>query len=225
MGVSTRVEIAMLLLIDNYDSFAHNLTRLGADVCVVRNDAMRAQDVLTLGPAAIVLSPGPCTPNEAGCSLELVRCCGDQLPILGVCLGHQVIVAALGGQIVRVDPMHGRTSTIRHDGHGVFQGVPNPFIGCRYHSLAAERSSLPPQLEVTAETEDGVIMAVRHRERPIVGLQFHPEAILTEHGYTLLANFLRIAQVDVTGAVPSAADELRSPASVAVELPRSPVTF
>ena len=131
--------MSMLLLIDNYDSFAHNLarylTRLGADVHVVRNDVIRASDVLSLRPAAIILSPGPCTPNEAGCSLEIVRYCCDQLPILGVCLGHQVIVAALGGRIVRADPMHGRTSAILHDGRGVFQGIPNPFNGCRYHSL------------------------------------------------------------------------------------------
>ncbi len=219
----------MLLLIDNYDSFAHNLarylTRLGAEVRVVRNDTVRVADVLSLKPAAVVLSPGPCTPNEAGCSLEIVRRCGDRLPILGVCLGHQAIVAAYGGRIVRTEPMHGRTSVIEHDGQGIFLGVPNPFSGCRYHSLVAERSSLPEQLEVSAETKEGLIMAVRHRERPIVGLQFHPEAILTEHGYALLANFLKMAGVELTGVELCLADELRCPERVAAELPKSPVTF
>ncbi len=219
----------MIVLIDNYDSFAHNLARylvrLGTVVHVVRNDAVRAADVLAMRPEAIVLSPGPCTPAEAGCSLDVVRQCDRHVPILGVCLGHQVIVAAIGGEIVRSDPVHGRASLIQHDGTGVFQGVPSPFWGCRYHSLVAERGSLPAALEVAAETDGGVIMAVRHRHRPIVGLQFHPEAILTEHGYELLANFLRLAGVAVNDGVPNAADELRVPVGAVVELPKLPVTF
>ncbi len=219
----------MLLLIDNYDSFAHNLarylTRLDADVHVVRNDRGGIADLLSLRPSAVVLSPGPCTPAEAGCCLDLVRLADPQLPILGVCLGHQVIVSACGGRVVRGEPRHGRTSLIRHNGEGIFRHVPNPFAGCRYHSLVAHRDSLPAQLQVTAETDDGTIMAVQHRQRPVVGVQFHPEAILTEHGYLLLANFLRLAGMPPGRPTPERGDELRCPITESKDLPSTPVTF
>ena len=185
----------MILLIDNYDSFVHNLARyfrrLGQETVVVRNDAIRWDEIPALQPRAIVLSPGPCTPNEAGCSLELVRRFHTTFPLLGVCLGHQTLAAALGGSVVRApEPMHGRTSPVFHDGRDVFEGLPNPFAACRYHSLAVDEASLPPCLAVTARTADGVVMAIRHRDLPLIGLQFHPEAILTSWGYSLLARFL-----------------------------------
>jgi len=188
----------VILLIDNFDSFVYNLARyfqrLGQGTHVVRNTAIDAAGVLALGPDAIVLSPGPCTPQQAGCSLELVREFHSELPILGVCLGHQAIAEALGGRIVRArEPMHGRTSTIRHDGRGVFAGLSQPIVGCRYHSLVVEEASLPEELEVSARADDGTVMALRHRELPLVGLQFHPESILTDVGYPLLAAFLRQA--------------------------------
>lgn len=186
----------MILLIDNYDSFVYNLARyfqrLGHATHVIRNTAIDAAGVWALGPEALVLSPGPCTPRQAGCSLELVRQFHAELPILGICLGHQAIAEALGGRVVRAkEPVHGRSSAIRHDGRGVFTGLPQPIIGCRYHSLVVEEVSLPDCLEVSARLEDGTVMAVRHREFPVVGLQFHPESILTGVGYPLLAAFLR----------------------------------
>ena len=185
----------MILLIDNYDSFVFNLARyferLGQQVCVVRNTAIDVAGVRAARPDVLVLSPGPCTPREAGCSLDVVRQLHAELPILGVCLGHQTIAEALGGRVVRADePVHGRTSPIRHDGRGVFAGIPNPITGCRYHSLVVEEASLPQCLEVSARTDDGTVMALRHRQLPVVGLQFHPESILTETGYPLLAGFL-----------------------------------
>jgi anthranilate synthase/aminodeoxychorismate synthase-like glutamine amidotransferase len=185
----------VILLIDNYDSFVHNLARyfrrLGQETVVVRNDAIRLDDIPPLRPRAIVLSPGPCTPHEAGCSLELVRRFHATIPLLGVCLGHQSLAAALGGSIVRApEPMHGRISPVFHDGRDLFDGLPNPFPACRYHSLVVDEASLPPCLAVTARTASGVVMALRHRELPLIGLQFHPESILTPHGYVLLARFL-----------------------------------
>ena len=190
----------MILLIDNYDSFVHNLARyfvrLGQPTQVVRNDAVDAEGVAALRPAAIVLSPGPCTPREAGCSLEVVRRLHREIPILGVCLGHQAIAAALGGRVIRAaEPVHGRASTILHDGRGIFAGLPERFAACRYHSLLVEEASLPDELEVSARTPEGLIMALRHRELPVVGVQFHPESILTDVGYDLLKNFLRLANV------------------------------
>jgi len=187
----------MLLMIDNYDSFTYNLVQylgeLGQDVHTVRNDAITLDQIERLAPERIVISPGPCTPNEAGISVPLLRHFAGRLPILGVCLGHQAIGAAFGGRIVRArELMHGKTSLIEHTGKGVFQGLPSPFTVIRYHSLAIERASLPDCLEVTATTADGEIMGVRHRELPIEGVQFHPESILTEHGHALLRNFLRI---------------------------------
>jgi anthranilate synthase component II len=186
----------MLLMIDNYDSFTYNLVQylgeLGEDVKVVRNDEMSVDAVERLAPARIVLSPGPCTPNEAGISLELVHRFAGRVPILGVCLGHQAIGQAFGGKVVHAKAlMHGKVSQIHHSGAGVFRGLPTPFQATRYHSLAIERASCPPELEITAWTEDGEIMGVRHRSLPIEGVQFHPESILTEHGHALLANFLQ----------------------------------
>jgi len=188
-------ETAMLLMIDNYDSFTYNLVQylgeLGADVRVVRNDAIALDDVAALAPSGIVISPGPCTPAEAGISVPLIRRFAGEMPILGVCLGHQAIGQAFGGTIVRArHVMHGKLSPVAHDGAGVFAGLPSPFQATRYHSLAIDAASLPAALAVTATTDDGEIMGVRHRELPVFGVQFHPEAILTEHGKRLLANFL-----------------------------------
>jgi anthranilate synthase component 2 len=186
----------MLLMIDNYDSFTYNLVQyfgeLGEDVRVVRNDAIDIKGVSALAPARIVISPGPCTPNEAGVSVSLVREFAGKLPILGVCLGHQAIGQAFGGRIGHAGRvMHGKTSDIRHAGKGVFAGLPSPFRATRYHSLVIERASLPDCLEITAESEDGEIMGVQHRQFALEGVQFHPESILTEHGHALLKNFLR----------------------------------
>ena len=190
----------MLLMLDNYDSFTYNLVQylqsLGAEVKVVRNDAMTVDEIAKLAPERIVISPGPCTPNEAGVSLEIIERLGANTPILGVCLGHQSIGQAYGGHVIRAGRiMHGKTSRIRHEGKGVFAGLPDAYEATRYHSLVVERSSLPEALEVTAwtENEDGSfeeIMGLRHREYPVEGVQFHPESILTEHGHALLKNFL-----------------------------------
>ena len=186
----------MLLLIDNYDSFTYNLAQylgeLGAEVRVVRNDAIDLAGVDSLAPENIVISPGPCTPNEAGISLALIREFSRRLPILGVCLGHQAIGQAFGGKVVHAGKvMHGKTSVLSHRGEGVFKGLPPAFKVGRYHSLALERESLPSCLAVTAEAEDGEIMGVRHRELAVEGVQLHPESVLTEHGHRLLQNFLR----------------------------------
>jgi len=185
----------MLLVIDNYDSFTYNLVQylgeLGAKVEVVRNDAITLDEVETRAPDRIVISPGPCTPSDAGISVPLVRRFAGKVPILGVCLGHQAIGQAFGARIIRAQRvMHGKLSSIVHDQRGVFTGVPSPFNATRYHSLAIERASLPEVLDVTATAEDGEIMAIRHRELPVEGVQFHPEAILTEHGRKLLENFV-----------------------------------
>jgi len=185
----------MLLLIDNYDSFTWNLAQylgeLGAEVNVYRNDALTVGEIKAWQPAQIVISPGPCTPNEAGISVAAIREFAGRIPILGVCLGHQAIGQAYGGRIVRAQRvMHGKLSAVTHDGRGVFTGLPSPLTATRYHSLAIERATLPACLEVTATSEDGEIMGVRHRELAVEGVQFHPEAILTEHGHALLRNFL-----------------------------------
>jgi anthranilate synthase component II len=186
----------MFLLIDNYDSFTYNLWHylgeLGAEVEVRRNDALTVEAALALAPQGIVISPGPSDPDRAGICLDLVRRAGT-IPLLGVCLGHQAIGQAFGGKVVRAPvPMHGKVSAIRHDGSGVFAGLPNPFAATRYHSLIVERASLPAALAVTAET-DGLIMGLAHRERPVHGVQFHPESIASEKGHDLLRNFLTLA--------------------------------
>jgi len=185
----------MLLMIDNYDSFTYNLVQyfgeLGEDVKVVRNDEMTVAEIEKLGPGRIVLSPGPCTPNEPGVSLEVIEKFKGRIPLLGVCLGHQAIGQSFGGRIVHAKTlMHGKVSRIHHAGKGVFRGLPTPYDATRYHSLAIEPQSCPRELEVTAWTEDGEIMGVRHRSLPVEGVQFHPESILTEHGHALLRNFL-----------------------------------
>ena len=185
----------MLLMIDNYDSFTYNLVQylgeLGEEVKVLRNDEITLEGIEKLAPARIVISPGPCTPNEAGVSVPLVRRFAGKVPILGVCLGHQSIGQALGGRIVHARQlMHGKTSAIHHDGRGVFRGLPDVFTATRYHSLAIERASLPGCLEISAWSGDGEIMGVRHKELVVEGVQFHPESILTEHGHRLLKNFL-----------------------------------
>ena len=190
---------AMILVVDNYDSFTYNrvhyLAELGADAHVIRNDAMGVNEALALGAEGVLLSPGPCAPDQAGICLDMIRQAPPHLPILGVCLGHQAIGQAFGGEVVRAKQlMHGKTSPIRHEGRSVFAGLPDPFTATRYHSLAVRRESLPECLQVTAWTEDGEIMGLAHRERPIHGVQFHPESIATEHGHELLDNFLKLAR-------------------------------
>lgn len=218
----------MILLIDNYDSFVHNLARyfvrLGMQTHVVRNDAIDVEGVLALQPQAVVLSPGPCTPHEAGCSIDVVRRCHTRLPILGVCLGHQAIGAAFGAETVRApQPMHGRASQIQHSGRGIFQNVPNPMTVGRYHSLIVDERALGDTFRLTHAT-DGVLMAMEHRTLPLVGVQFHPESILTQGGYRLLANFLDIAAIHYdASAVP--ADEMPQAIEAIYQPPLRPVTF
>jgi len=188
----------LVLLIDNYDSFVHNLARyvreLGEPTAVHRNDAITIEEIAALAPSHIIVSPGPCTPREAGISNDVILKLGPQVPILGVCLGHQCLAAALGGQVVRAGrPRHGKTSPIHHSGEGIFTGVPSPFQATRYHSLIVAGEGLPACLEVMARTSEGEIMALRHRSFPLWGVQFHPEAVLTEHGYLLLRNFLSLS--------------------------------
>jgi anthranilate synthase/aminodeoxychorismate synthase-like glutamine amidotransferase len=187
----------MILLLDNYDSFTYNLAQylgeLGCDVEVHRNDKISVEEIARRKPERIVISPGPCTPQEAGISIELVQRLAGQFPILGVCLGHQAMGAAFGGKIVRAPKLfHGKTSEIHHDGQGVFRKLPEPFTATRYHSLIVERKSLPRELAITAETSDGIIMGVRHRKHKMEGVQFHPESVLTESGKQLLQNFLSL---------------------------------
>ncbi len=190
----------MILVIDNYDSFTYNLVHyvneLGAETLVRRNDKISVQDALAMAPEAVLLSPGPCTPDEAGVCLPLLRGAPADLAILGVCLGHQAIGQAYGGEVIRAKSlMHGKTSKIRHEGKGLFKGIPDGFTGTRYHSLSVRRETLPAELEITAWTDDGEIMGFQHRERPVFGVQFHPESIATEYGHELLANFLDLAGV------------------------------
>ena len=192
----------MLLLIDNYDSFTYNLFhylgQLGADVVVKRNDELAAAEALALKPDSIVLSPGPCTPNEAGICLELIALANGRFPILGVCLGHQAIGQAYGGRIVRApEPMHGKLSRIHHTGKGVFSGLNNDFLATRYHSLTIAPESMPNSLEITATSDDGVIQGIMHKTHPVHGVQFHPESIASEYGHALLQNFLQIARTSV----------------------------
>ena len=215
----------MILLLDNYDSFVYNLARyvreLGEQPVVLRHDAVTVDEVAAMAPSHIIISPGPCSPAEAGISTELVRRLGATTPILGVCLGHQCIGAAYGGEIVRAGrPMHGKTSMIHHRDLGLFRGLPNPFRATRYHSLVIAPASVPDSLEVLATSEDGEIMAVQHREHPVHGLQFHPESVLTEHGYRLVDNFLhgvpaspRALPLAADGALVPAGPEVRTLAS------------
>jgi anthranilate synthase/aminodeoxychorismate synthase-like glutamine amidotransferase len=200
----------MILLIDNYDSFVYNLARyvreLGETPLVRRHDAITPEEILALGPSHIIISPGPCSPGEAGISIEVVRRVGPTIPILGVCLGHQCIGAAYGGEIVRAGrPMHGKTSRIHHTGTGLFTGLPSPFQATRYHSLVIAPASVPPELEIIATSEDGEIMAVQHTRFPVCGLQFHPESVLTEHGYRLIDHFLHGVPA-IPRSLPVAAD-------------------
>src|SRR6201996_7494782 len=190
----------MILVVDNYDSFTYNLVHylneLGAQTRVVRNDALSVADAIALKPEAVLLSPGPCTPDDAGICLDLIKSAPDNLPILGVCLGHQAIGQAFGGQVIRAKTlMHGKTSPIHHNGEGVFEGLSDGFTAARYHSLAVLADPLPEVLQVTAWTDDGEIMGLKHRTRPIYGVQFHPESIATEGGHQLLGNFLDLAGV------------------------------
>ena len=198
----------MLLMIDNYDSFTYNLVQylgeLGADVQVYRNDALTLSEIAAWKPERIVLSPGPCTPSEAGICVPLIQRFAGEIPILGVCLGHQAIGQAFGGKIVRAGSvMHGKLSRVTHRGDGVFRGLPSPLTATRYHSLVIERASLPSCLEITAASEDQEIMGVRHREFQLEGVQFHPEAILTEHGHALLENFLNLEHRRMHSALPA----------------------
>ncbi len=188
----------MIVLIDNYDSFTFNLFHylggLGADVAVHRNDKITVKDVLTADPEAIVLSPGPCTPNDAGICLELIEKAAPTIPILGVCLGHQAIGQAFGGEVVRAPvPVHGKLSEIKHEGAGVFRGINAPFQATRYHSLVVDRKTIPDELSVTAETGDHLVMGLAHKKLPVHGVQFHPESIASEHGHLILQNFLNLA--------------------------------
>ena len=190
----------MILLIDNYDSFVYNLARyleeLGHEIRVVRNDALTIADIREMAPDAIVISPGPCTPNEAGVSLEVIRQLGGELPILGVCLGHQAIGQVYGGKVTRaMKPLHGKTTDIEHDGGGLFEGLPNPLKVTRYHSLIVDLEDGPSDLLVDSRSSDGEVMSFRHKEWPVFGVQFHPEAVLTEGGHKILENFLKLAAV------------------------------
>ncbi len=196
----------MILVVDNYDSFTwnlvHYLAELGAETRVVRNDDLTATEAWALKPEAVLLSPGPCTPNEAGICLAILDTAPLDMPIFGVCLGHQAMGQAFGGEVIRAKAlMHGKTSPIEHEGRSVFRGLPSPFTATRYHSLAVRRESLPEVLEVTAWTADSEIMGLAHRTRPIHGVQFHPESIATEHGHDLLANFLDLANIKRTAMV------------------------
>jgi anthranilate synthase/aminodeoxychorismate synthase-like glutamine amidotransferase len=218
----------MILLLDNYDSFVYNLARyferLGQATLVVRNDMIDADRVRELKPQAVVLSPGPCAPEQAGASLDVARALHEEIPMLGVCLGHQAIAAALGGRVLRSPaPIHGSASEVFHDGRGIFAQLPSPLKAGRYHSLVVDPTTLPEALEVTARTADGLVMAFAHRRYPVVGVQFHPESILTEHGYAMLAQFLQMAGLDVPGRAPTIADERLT--AVSRPLPKSPVTF
>ncbi len=206
----------MILVVDNYDSFTYNLVQLlsalGAEVRVERNDAISAADALALGPAGVVISPGPGTPAEAGISADVVRAAAETgVPVLGVCLGHQVIAEVFGGVVCRAPkPVHGKTDEIAHDGQALFAGVPNPFTATRYHSLAVEADSIAAPLQVQATTSDGVIQAIRHATKPVFGVQFHPESVLTPEGAKILANFL-----DVCGEVPLERSASEAPAAIA----------
>jgi anthranilate synthase component 2 len=222
----------MIVLIDNYDSFVYNLARyferLGQVPCVVRNDAATCEQIARWKPAAIVISPGPCTPSEAGISVELVRRFAGRVPLLGVCLGHQVIAAAFGGRVVRSpEPVHGRASYVFHEADPLFDGVPSPFEAARYHSLIVDGASLSSPLRAIAWSADGLIMAIRCAELPVWGVQFHPESVLTEHGYQILANFLTLGGIEVRADKSAlyCQEVVRKQATLAVTKPITPVPF
>jgi anthranilate synthase/aminodeoxychorismate synthase-like glutamine amidotransferase len=204
----------VIVVVDNHDSFTYNLVQalgeLGAEVEVYRNDEVTAADIAARRPEAVVISPGPCTPREAGVSNHVLRELSHRVPVLGVCLGHQCIGQAFGGRVVLAPrEVHGKTSEVWHDGRTVFAGLPNPFRATRYHSLVVDPDTLPPELEVSARTPDGLVMGLRHRHRPVEGVQFHPESVLTEHGKDLLRNFLRLVRVwHATGRWQDAAEEV-----------------
>ena len=218
----------MILLLDNYDSFVHNLARylreLGEEVEVRRNDAVTVAEARSLEPTHLVVSPGPCTPSEAGVANDLVEAMGSDLPVLGVCLGHQCVGEVFGGTVTRAGrPMHGKTSRIHHEETDLFTGLPSPFRAVRYHSLVVERSSVPEELEVTAWTDEGEVMALRHRDRPVWGVQFHPEAVLTEHGHALLSNFLALGRGEPPPG-PQREARSRELADVGADAPGGPVS-
>jgi len=219
----------MLLLIDNYDSFASNVARyfrrLGMETKVVRNDAMSIAEIENLNPVAIVISPGPCSPNEAGISCEVVKQFQARVPILGICLGHQAIAHSLGGKIVKAnEPFHGRQSTLTHFGHSIFKDVPKKFDACRYHSLVIERGSLPLGFDIIAEAADETIMAIANDEKKLFGLQFHPESILTPFGFQMLQNFLRLCPPSQKTAVPSGLELFQSESKSASKSARKSTT-
>lgn len=220
----------MILLIDNYDSFVHNLARylrqLGQQTVVARTDTLTVEQVDQMAPEAIIISPGPCAPSETGISVRIVQHFYRRLPILGICLGHQAIALALGGEIFRTGkPIHGQAREIHHDQQGLFHGLPTPLIAGLYHSLAVNPCSLPAELEISARSPEGTVMGIRHREWPIVGLQFHPESILTPCGFELLAGFLRLTQAPVPTAASAFRFELRERTPKRPPIPSTPVTF
>jgi len=220
----------LILLIDNYDSFVYNLARylerLGQTTLVVRNDAIDVAAIGHIEPSAVIVSPGPGIPHGAGISMDIIRRWHREIPMLGVCLGHQAIATALGGQTVRArEPMHGRTSLVHHGGRDLFTGLPSPLAACRYHSLIVDPASLPACLEVTAQSAVGEIMALRHREQPVFGLQFHPEAILTEHGFELLSNFLLLAGIPLAEPLPDLENERVDNTLPDRAWPDTPLTF
>jgi anthranilate synthase component 2 len=220
----------MILLIDNYDSFVHNLARylrqLGQQTVVARTDSLTVEQVEQMAPEAIVISPGPCVPSETGISVRIVQHFHRRLPILGICLGHQAIALALGGEIFRTGkPIHGQAREIHHDQRGVFQGLPTPLTAGLYHSLAVEPSSLPAELEISARSQDGTVMGIRHREWPTIGLQFHPESILTPSGFELLRGFLRLTKETIPIAASGFRSELRERTPERQPMPATPVTF
>ncbi len=222
--------VYLILLIDNYDSFVHNLgryfQRLGQEIYVARNDQITVEKIRNLNPQAIVISPGPCTPDTAGISLDVIRQLGSEYAILGVCLGHQAIGQAYGASVVLADqPVHGRSSSIEHNGQGIFAGIKQAFQACRYHSLIVSEKGMPETLQKTAWLSDGTVMGLKHTQYPVVGIQFHPESVLTNEGFTILAQFLRLAGIEVNVDLPLITQECNGEELRSFEIPDRPVTF